>query len=150
MSVRPRNAAALGFALSLLFCTLPVAHAQDGHKGHGLKFGLYALQHPAFGVAFAPGRMTQHLQLDFDGDLILEDATFLILDVSLRYHFDRRRSAHTYAGGGAGIAFAGENTTPAHLLAGFEFELDALPAFLEVKLHLADPSAFTLWFGLRY
>lgn len=122
----------------------------DSRYLKGGKFGFFDIEEPAIGVALGIRRISPHLHLNLDGDLVLSDATTLLLDSSLRYLFDPTPSLLPYIGGGPGLAIGDDKTFTAHLAGGFDFRIDSLPAFTELKIHLSDPEAITLWFGLRF
>jgi hypothetical protein len=135
-----------------LFLSYQQSSAQNRRpvKTDGAKFGFFDVEEPAAGVAFNLGHLSPHLRLNFDGDLIFSGQPRVILDLSLRYLFNRQRHTRPYIGGGAGIALGDDNSVPAHFVGGFDFAIDTLPVFIELKIHLSNPDAVSLWFGLRF
>lgn len=140
-------------AFILLIFLLPAhvvtAQAQQPIGPDGLKFGYFDVERAAAGVVFSLGRLSPHLQATFDGDLIFTGQPRIMLDFSIRYLFDRQQFARPYVGGGAGVALGEDNAIPAHLIGGFDFSIDALPLFIELKIHLSEPDAASIWFGIR-
>jgi len=124
---------------------------RDSRHLHAGKFGFFDIEEPAVGVALGLWKISPHLHLNFDGDVVLTGKTRVLLDLSMRYLLDQSRKILPYIGGGPGGAI-GDNDKrfTAHLLGGFDFRIDTLPAFTELKIHLKNPEAVSLWFGLRF
>ena len=135
--------------LLLISCQFTFAQSRRAAKSDGAKFGFFDIEEPAAGVAFNLGHISPHLRLNFDGDLLFSGQPRIILDASLRYMFDRQRYTRPYIGGGVGIALGDDNSVPGHIVGGFDFAIDTLPVFIEMKIHLSNPDAVSLWFGLR-
>lgn len=113
------------------------------------KFGLYQLNHAAFGGKFNLGNLSPHLNMVLDTDLVLKEDALLFLDISLRYLFPRQQAVQPYVGGGTGVVLGHRGSVPAHLVGGVFLTFDTLPILLEFKIHLENPDALTLWFGLQ-
>ena len=135
--------------LVFLSCQSVSAQNRRAARSDGAKFGFFDIEEPAAGVAFNLGHISPHLRLNSDADLIFSGQPRVMLDLSIRYMFDRHRRTRPYLGGGAGVALGDGNSVPAHLVGGFEFGIDTLPVFIELKIHLGKPDAVSLWFGLR-
>ncbi len=124
--------------------------SQPQYKKDAAKFGLYKLTYPAFGAKINLGNLSQHLNFVMDGDLVLKENVSVFLDVSLRYLMKRQRRARPYLGAGAGLVLGGKGSVPAHVLAGTYLSIDRLPVLLELKIHLENPDALTLWLGFLF
>ncbi|MCG8608523.1 hypothetical protein MJD09_26480, partial [bacterium] len=122
----------------------------DSRGLNGGKFGFFDIEYPAVGIGFPISRVSPHLQLHFDGDLVLANDPILLLDFSLRYLFDSRSQVLPYVGGGPGAVLGDRQDFTAHFVGGLDFRIDRVPAFAELKIHLNRPDAVSLWFGLRF
>lgn len=122
----------------------------DSRHLKGGKFGFFDFDDPAVGVALSLRRISPHLHLNFDGDVVLSGDTNLLLDLSLRYLFDQTQGLLPYVGGGPGVFWGDDNKLTAHFLGGVDYRIDSLPVFAELKIHVSDPEAVSLWFGLHF
>jgi hypothetical protein len=114
------------------------------------KFGFFDIEYPAVGLGLPISRLSPHLQMHFDGDVVLTRDPILLLDLSLRYLFDSSSQVLPYVGGGPGAVLANRHRFTAHFVGGLDFRIDRVPAFAELKIHLNRPDAVSLWFGLRF
>ncbi|MCA9744035.1 MAG: hypothetical protein H6695_15580 [Deferribacteres bacterium] len=140
----------ISIILLLISCQISFAQSRRSSGNDGAKFGFFDMREPALGLRLNLGHVSPHLRAQFDGDLILSGQPRAILDVSLRYMFERQRYTQPYVGGGLGAALGDDNSIPAHLVGGFNFTIDTLPVFVEMKIHLSRPDAVSLWFGYRF
>lgn len=139
------------FVLTMFLCFSNTVSAQIKDSSHAWKFGLFDIEAPAVGIAYGLQKISPHLHLNFDGDVILAGKTKLLLDLTLRYLFDGNRKIFPYMGGGLGGSIRdNDKTFTSHLVGGFDFRIDTIPVFTELKIHLKNPEAVSLWFGLRY
>ena len=138
----------LFLTIALLIVTATSAQAQS--KSDGVKFGFFDIANPALGLSREITPITRRLNLNFDGEVIFDAPVWLITDLSLKYFPRTRTRVQPYFGGGMGISLGDDNGVPAHFVGGINFKFDHLPAFVEAKAHLSNPSALTLWIGIRY
>lgn len=141
---------AMVLAFPLLLVGSQASPAASPKSSNGLKYGFFDMAHPAVGAKLGLGGITPHLSLVSDVDLAIKDKPILFVEASLRYMFPGQKLTRPYIGGGAGIAIRDHTTVPAHLVGGFKSTIDALPIFLELKIHLKDPGAASLWFGVAF
>ncbi len=145
-----KSALYCGMMLVLLWLApLTGGRAQSRAPMDVAKFGLFQLNHPAFGGKVSLGHLSPHLNFALDGDLVFARDLLLFVDVTLRYMFPAQRHARPYLGAGAGIRLGDGGSVPAHLAGGVQLYFDTLPILLEAKWHLENPEAFSFWFGVQ-
>ncbi len=133
--------------LAAMFHWQPLVAAPEGN---GVKFGFFDLSYPAAGISKQVAAISPHFRLQFDGDAIVGAPTWLTLDLSFRYLDSARSGVRFYVGGGTGIAIGKTSGIPGHVLGGLQFEIDTIPFFAEIKVHLNSPAATSAWVGIRY
>ncbi len=140
----------LRLMLLVLFSPLlpqPLSAAPDSN---GVKFGFFDMSYPAAGISRQVATISPHFRLQFDADAIIGARTWLTLDLSFRYLDSASSGLRFYIGGGTGIALGKTSGIPGHVLGGLQFEIDTIPFFAEIKIHLNSPEATSAWIGIRY